>query len=76
MTKRKTTTSGAGKILASNMRRRRQQLDMSQVKMATASGMNRKTVRSIESEEHTPRLDKIEAIASALCTTPWELLRP
>jgi len=63
-------------VLATNMRRRRAELGLSQEAIADAAGLHRTFVGSVERCERNIPLDNVERLARALGLSGWELLKP
>ena len=61
-------------ILAANLRRYRAALSLSQEALADAAGLHRTFVGSVERCERNISIDNIAKLASALSTTPADLL--
>ena len=62
-------------ILAHNLRTMRQARGISQEKLAELAGLHRTYVSSVERGERNISIDNIERLATALSTTPPELIR-
>lgn len=62
------------RIFCQNVIRRRQALGLTQADVAERLGVARPVYTQIESGRTTPGLDTVERVASALGTTPVELL--
>lgn len=63
-----------GKILAQNMRRIRLAKGFSQDELGEQCGLSRNYIGNLERQEHSPSLDAMAAIASALDVSLIELL--
>jgi len=62
-------------VLATNMRRRRIELKITQEALADASGLNRTYLSSVERAERNVSIDNIERVARALGVDAWTLLK-
>ena len=63
-------------IFASNVKRRRQDLNLSQEKLAELSGLHRTYISALERERRNISIDNIQKIAEALQVEAYELLMP
>ncbi|MGE3251438.1 MAG: helix-turn-helix domain-containing protein [Hyphomonadaceae bacterium] len=63
-------------ILARNLRRRRQELGVSQEDVAAAAQVDRTYVSALERSKYAASIDVLARIAEALEIEAWELLRP
>jgi transcriptional regulator with XRE-family HTH domain len=63
-------------VLATNLRRRRAVLGLSQEALAHNAGLHRTFVGAVERAERNISLDNIERLASALGLSGWQLLKP
>jgi transcriptional regulator with XRE-family HTH domain len=63
-------------IVASNVRRLRKSLGLSQEAFADECGLHRTYIGAIERAERNVSLDNIERMAAALSVHGWELLKP
>lgn len=63
------------KKLGENIRARRQELDLSQERLAEQAGLHRTYVGAVERGERNVSLNNIVALAKALRFSPSELLR-
>ena len=61
-------------VLASNVRRRRKNLGLTQEELAYRADIDRTHVSKIERRLHSPTVDVLERLASALETTPANLI--
>jgi transcriptional regulator with XRE-family HTH domain len=62
-------------VLATNLRRRRADLHLSQEALADEAGLHRTFVGAVERAERNISLDNIERLAKALALPAWELLK-
>ena len=62
-------------IFASNLRRARQEKDLSQEALADLAGIDRTYVSALERQVYSVSLDTIEKLAAVLKVDPAELLR-
>lgn len=69
-------TNGLRSVLATNLRRFRANLKLSQEALADEAGLHRTFVGAVERGERNISLDNIEKLAVALKIAPYELLRP
>lgn len=60
--------------LARNLRRLREERDLSQEDLSGISSVHRTYISALENERYSASLDKIEALATALEIDPLELL--
>ena len=63
-------------VLATNLRRRRADLGLSQEALANEAGLHRTFVGAVERAERNISVDNIEKLAKALGLTGWQLLKP
>jgi ribosome-binding protein aMBF1 (putative translation factor) len=68
------SASPAAKALATNVRRMRQQLELSQAELGKAAKTDQATIALIELARANPTLRLLQAVAKALKTTPATLL--
>jgi len=68
--------TSARAVLATNLRRVRANLGLTQEALADASGLHRTFVGAVERSERNVSLDNIERLAHALGVETFELLRP
>ena len=73
MTKRLKTTS-ARQRFAQNLRRVREERNLSQEALADAAGLHRTYVGSVERGERNISIDNIERLANAVGLSPAEML--
>lgn len=66
----------AREVLATNLRRVRGNLGLTQDALADEAGLHRTFVGAVERSERNISLDNIERLARALGVETWELLRP
>lgn len=66
----------AREVLATNLRRVRGNLGLTQDALADEAGLHRTFVGAVERSERNISLDNIEKLARALGVEAWELLRP
>ena len=72
----KTTTHPPARItLAANIRRLREELGLSQEKLADAAGLHRTYIGSVERGERNLSIDNIERIATALGVSVVDLVQ-
>lgn len=65
------------KTLAANLRWLHDETEFdSQAKIATAAGVDQKTIGRMMNMDHSPTLDKICAVAAFLKIEAWQLLAP
>jgi transcriptional regulator with XRE-family HTH domain len=62
-------------VLATNLRRRRAELGLSQERLADEAGLHRTFVGSVERCERNISLDNVERLSLALNVPAWELLK-
>ena len=62
------------RIVAQNLRRLRQDRDLTQEELADLAGINRNYVGMIEREENAASVDMLESLAKALKVDPFTLL--
>lgn len=62
------------RIVARNLRRLRQERDLTQEELADLAGINRNYVGMIEREENAASIDVLESLAKALKVDPPDLL--
>lgn len=62
-------------VLATNLRRRRAHLGLSQEALADEAGLHRTFVGAVERAERNISLDNVERLAQALALPAWELLK-
>lgn len=62
------------RIVAQNLRRLRQDRDLTQEELADLAGINRNYVGMIEREENAASVDMLESLAKALKVEPSTLL--
>jgi transcriptional regulator with XRE-family HTH domain len=62
------------RIVAQNLRRLRQDRDLTQEELADLAGINRNYVGMIEREENAASVDMLESLAKALKVDPSTLL--
>jgi transcriptional regulator with XRE-family HTH domain len=67
-------TPELSRTLARRVKRRRQQLSMSQVALAEAIGVGQATISEIEAAKHEARLSTIERLAKVMRCSPIALL--
>ena len=63
-------------VLATNLRRRRADLGISQELLAHEAGLHRTFVGAVERSERNISLDNVERLAKALRLEGWQLLKP
>jgi transcriptional regulator with XRE-family HTH domain len=68
--------TSARAVLATNLRRVRANLGLTQDALADASGLHRTFVGAVERSERNVSLDNIERLAHALGVETHELLKP
>lgn len=66
----------ASELFASQIRRARQELRLSQEELAERSGLHRTYISGLERQTRNPSLQVIERLSAALGKEPFELLRP
>ena len=64
---------GLGEIVARNLRRLREERDLSQDELGNRAGITRNYVGMIERRESSPSIDVIEKLAKALRVSPMTL---
>ena len=64
------------RIIAANVRRRRDELGYSQERLAGEASLHRTYVGSVERGERNVSVDILAKLAVALDVPAWELLRP
>ncbi|TXG81278.1 MAG: XRE family transcriptional regulator [Sphingomonadales bacterium] len=74
MGNQKSANSGLPKIVAENVKAKRLRLGLSQEELADICGYHRTYIGSVERAERNITLSTLEAIATALGTSPQELL--
>lgn len=74
MGNQKSAASGLAKIVAENVKAKRLRLGLSQEELADICGYHRTYIGSVERAERNITLSTLEAIATALGTSPQELL--
>ena len=57
-------------LLAETVAARRKALHITQVQLAKATGMNRSILSRLESQEYTPSVNQLQALAEVLCFDP------
>jgi transcriptional regulator with XRE-family HTH domain len=62
-------------VLATNIRRRRAELGLSQEGLALEAGLHRTFIGAVERSERNISLDNIERLANALSLSVWQLLK-
>lgn len=70
------TTTSLREVLATNLRRRRALMGLSQERLADEAELHRTFVGAVERCERNISLDNVEKLARALNVAGWELLRP
>jgi transcriptional regulator with XRE-family HTH domain len=70
------TTRQLRDVLATNMRRRRASLGLSQEALGHEAGLHRTFVGAVERCERNISIDNIEKLAKALNIAAWQLLKP
>lgn len=65
----------SGRALAIGMKRLRTRLGLTQAQLSERAGVHEQFVSQIERQERSPRLETIDALASALGVKPWDLLQ-
>lgn len=60
-------------LLAQTVVARRKELHMTQTQLAAASGMNRSVLSNLETQEYTPSIDQLQALAEVLGFDPTEI---
>lgn len=68
--------SGLRRIVASNVKRLRASLGMSQESLAAEAGLHRTYIGAIERAERNLSLDNVERLAAALKVKPAALMEP
>lgn len=64
------------RLFSTNVRRRRNQIGLSQDALAERADLHRTYIGAIEREEKNPTLRSIARIAAALEIEPWKLIAP
>ena len=64
-----------GRALAVGMKRLRVKLGMTQAALAEQADVHEQFISQLERQERSPRLETIDALASAFGVKPWDLLR-
>lgn len=62
-------------ILAANLRRLRREKGLSQEALASLAAIDRTYVSSLERENYSATIDMLDALANALDTTAWALIK-
>ena len=60
-------------LLSQTVVTRRKELHMTQTQLAAASGMNRSVLSNLETQEYTPSIDQLQALAEVLGFDPTEV---
>ena len=63
-------------VVATNLRRRRAELGLSQEALGDEAGLHRTFIGAVERCETNISLDNLERLAVALKTDGWQLLKP
>jgi transcriptional regulator with XRE-family HTH domain len=63
-------------VVATNLRRKRAELGLSQEALAHEAGLHRTFVGAVERSETNISLDNVERLATALRIDGWQLLMP
>ena len=63
-------------VVATNLRRRRAELSLSQEALAHEAGLHRTFIGTVERSETNISLDNVERLAVALKIEAWQLFRP
>ena len=63
-----------GRALALGMKRLRTKLGMTQAALAERADVHEQFISQLERQERSPRLETIDALASAFGVKPWDLL--
>lgn len=64
------------KTVAENIKRRREQLEMSGYRLAQLIGKDKQNIYSMEKGEANPTVTTLQLYADALDCEVWELLKP
>ena len=60
-------------LLSQTVVTRRKELHMTQTQLAAASGMNRSVLSNLETQEYTPSIEQLQALAEVLGFEPTEV---